>query len=231
MKRFLLIYMGCVLAFAVSGQAETVVYDHFEGSTLNPAWAVTLDEATDWSYEVALSKLMVRDIQYNPGYTGWASVILSQEFDAVGDLGFTAQIGWDTGTTLTAMQGLLVALIDTTGQHVIWASYYDASTSEAGGIGVGIGSSQYTGPRNLPDQGEAAIGIQRAGGAVTIYWDGGEVLTGAADAPIVALEIWLVAGSWVAATFGDLSLDMISLEGTAQTPVENTTWGRVKNLY
>jgi hypothetical protein len=212
-------------------RADTVVYDHFDAAELDNAWTVTLDRVTDWTYDISLSNIFVSDIQYDSLHGDWSRVILSQDFDELGDLTVTFSLGWDNEDQGGAMQNIYVMLYDSTGSYVLWASYHDAWLHNAGRISAGIGESIYSGPNNLPSAGQGTFEIQRVDSTATIYWESGQIITGKIKTPVVRLELRFDVGAWPGATFGVLSVDLISCEGTEYTPAENSTWGRIKAIY
>ena len=230
-------YLAALLAvcFAVTASgpavnAETVVYDHFDAAELDSAWTVSFDRVQGWTYSLSLSSLFVSDIEYDSLHGGWSSVILSQDFDSLADLSVLLTLGWESNGVNSAMQNVMMTLRDTTGDDIIWALYHDAWDQNRGRISAGIGETMYSGPNNLPHAGQGTIEIERNAGTVTIYWEGVEIFAGTVNTPIDRLELWFMVGAWPTATFGELSVDLISCEGTVHTPVRKTTWGSIRAM-
>jgi hypothetical protein len=155
---------------------------------------------------------------------------LSQDFEGLDDFNALFTVGWDSDDKNSAMQNVSLALRDTTGETVIWASYHDAWLANRGRVTVIVDGTVYDGPNNLAHSGTGTFEIQRNAGMVTVLWNGGEVLTGFFDNPVASLDLRFQVGAWPAATFGELSVDLISCEGTIHVPVKTTTWGRIKAM-
>lgn len=227
---FLLLACCCLAVAAPAALAVVTVYDHFDAGVLDSVWTVTLDRVDSWTYNIALSNLTVTEIEYDSLHGEWSSVYLSQEFEALDDLNVDFSVGWDSEGVRSAMQNVMVVLVDTTGNNIILASYHDAWDQNVGRVTAIIDGSVYDGPNNLPHNGQGTFAIQRTDSAVTIDWNGSEILTGTVTTPIDRLEVRFMVGAWPTATFGELSVDLISCEGTIHVPVRNTTWGRIKTI-
>ncbi len=211
--------------------AETVVYDHFDDAVLNPAWEITFEDASGWTYELASSNLNVTDIAEEVTDT-WSHVYLTQDFERLGDFDVLCNFGWDSEGSNAAMQTFMVALRDTNDVYVAWASYHDAWAQSRGEIMAKAGVETWNqGPNSLPHSGQGNLGIQRLGNVVTVSWKGSPVLTGSADTPVNMLELRFSSGEWPSAFFGSFSVDLVSCEGEAWTPAGRSSWSHVKALY
>jgi hypothetical protein len=180
---------------------------------------------------VASSWLTVSEILFEEMHGDWSTVSLAQEFDPLDDFTVHLDLAWDSGESNRAMQNLTLVLYDLKDEYVIFASYHDAWDANVGRVTTIIGESVYNGPNNLPHSGTGSFEIVRAKGLVSIFWDDVEVQTGTMESPIKRLEIRFQVGAWPTATFGELSVDLVSCEGKEATPTQNSAWGRVKTLY
>jgi hypothetical protein len=150
--------------------AEMIVNDHFDGSSLDPSWNVRMTPNTSgWNYNVQNSQINVNQISTNSS-SYWGQVYLSQQINPIDD--FNAEIGlsWNEPNQDTIMY-VGMWLYDTD-YNVISANYFNDAW--LGGYGkphatFGDSVSRHW---DLPLSGSATASMIREDGIVNYYWDG-----------------------------------------------------------
>ena len=123
----------CMLVLGVANMANagvTKVYDHFDDSTLAPAWSVSFVNSTGWSYAESGTNLTVTDIAptvINGSSSNiWAQVILSQTFDPLADFNVDFDFSWTSGGSMNPMQTVGIHLYDSASNQIAAAEYRDS---------------------------------------------------------------------------------------------------------
>lgn len=184
-KNISIIFSTAVFLFFLSltpVQAD-MMYDHFDGTTLNPAWSVSLVNASGFSYSVSSSNLIVTDII--PIKEGsWSTVRLSQNIEPLNDFIFNFVFSWDSEDSPAAMQKILLCLYENN-NLVAKVGYVDPWLLREGSKYALAGDSLYpTKTDHLPYSGNASVDILRTDGQIDILWDDIDLLTGMSIAPI-----------------------------------------------
>jgi len=236
-RHCLLLVVPLLLLSAVCRADEVVVQDDFDGVDLSPDWIVHMDlppVAQGWTYSVAAGSLTVTDVI--PDTTGaWSAVRLRRECDAPGGFSLRASLGWSTSSeppTNHAMQETRVALLDSVGNSIAVACYYDCWRGYRGTRWAQAGSeTQEDAPSSLPFDGWAAIRIERSAGVAEVYWDDQLLVSGADTSEVRAVELsfWHYChlnGSF----FGTGAFDSLIVT-KPETSVESSSWGYIKSLH
>jgi len=226
--------LALIAGMGISGaRAEIFLDEEFDGDTLDPAWEITFEEATGWTYEVANNWLTVTDVGFDTYHGEWSRVCLSREFVWVDDFELGCPIGWDSEETARAMQTFTIILRDKNDVVVASASYHDAWDQSRGHISARAGDEMYYPPPNmLPHSGEGTFTFRRIDGVVTIDWNDSQILTGVAADPVNRVELWFMSGAWPTAVFGSLSVNAVLFEAQIwPTSAELASWGGVKVQY
>jgi hypothetical protein len=168
--------------------------DDFDDGVLDPAWSISFQDATDWTYSESGTELIVTDITpavINPGSGGkWAIVKLRRDIAPLTDFRVDFEISWDSEDSVNPMQSLYIALYDGAGSRIALAGYYDAWSQQRGSQQAIAGSEQFiSGFNTLDFSGTASIDIAREAGDVSINWDGSELVSGRVDGPLSRVEI------------------------------------------
>lgn len=224
----------CAWALCAPAGASTItpVFDHFDDGVLDPAWTVSLGNASGWTYAESGSLLSVTGIAptvLNTGNGGaFARVTLSRSFTPLGDLDAFCDVSWNSQGSVNAMQGVGIHLLDDAGSIVATAEYADGWVGFAGTRLWGFGASrQHQGPGALPLAGSARLGIGRVADAMSVTWNGTPLANGTSSTPVsqVDLVFWYYAYSGAGGTssFGGEAIDMVRIEGTAVPVPEPST--------
>jgi len=207
-----------LLMFGAAGIASpvTVISDHFDDSTLDPAWSINFYQATGWSYTESGTTLNVTDIASTE--PGWAFVSLKQDFTPLSDFNIDFWFSWDSEGSTRAMQNVLVQVYGQTGKITAagysdgWIPNYGAKYGEIGGTSID------TGPDSLPGSGSALVNISRTGNVIEILWDGVLLLSGASDDFVSRIELVfsyrVFDEGGISSFFGNEAIDLINVEGT-----------------
>lgn len=215
------IRLGSVLAvLAVTACAQaaavTMVYDHFDDGTLDPAWQISMTNASDWSYLEAGTNLTVDDVQ-EVGTTSFATVCLSRTFYALTDFHVDFDFSWASDDDVQATQVLTIALYDKDGIEIASASYSDPWTTASGEKNAFVGTdSSRTGPGSMPLAGSASVDIDRVGEDITVLWDGSSMASNQYSEPLKQIKIYVKYLPYAAggSFFGTESVDLVHVEGT-----------------
>lgn len=194
MKRWIAGLAAVGALFSCSDAPAAILFDHFDNGTLDPAWDVSLSNATGWTYSESGTTLTVTDISstvIDSGSGGeWAKVLLARSIDPLGDFGLEFAFSWDCEGSTHAVQNLFVELLDAGSNRVARAGYYDPWGPSLGAKSAGIGATHtHTGPNSLDYSGDALVEIVRVGDSITALWDGMALLTETAGAPITQVRI------------------------------------------
>ena len=226
---------GLVAALtAMPAEAETVLIDHFDDLELDPSWVVTLQDADGWSYSESGTALTVTDVDpsiINPGGGGtWAHAFLIREHAAVDDFHIEFDLAWDSFESNAAQQQLFLELLDVEGSPVIGAGYGDSWIGGRGCRYARIGDTSQCAWNELPHAGSASIAIDRTGEDVAIDWNGADTLAGTSAETIAGVRLRFSYYAQPGSIFGMESVDRVSVEGEP-TPIERTTWTRIKSRF
>ena len=219
--------MAVVMFFSGTVSAATpVLEDHFDDGVLDPAWTVTLTNATAWSYFESGTYLTATDIEptvINSGNGGpIATVTLRREFAPVSDFHIDFDFSWDSKTSggtdsVRAMQSVELRLFDETGGTVGRAIMSDGWVCCSGSQYVGFGGTATdTGIGSAPLAGTAAIDIDRTGGLVSAEWDGVPFYSGVAASAVHSVELsfryYAYDSGGVRSHMGTFNVDQVRIE-------------------
>jgi hypothetical protein len=211
--------------------AGIVFSDHFTTSTLDPAWNVTLENATGWNYTTPSpsgTHLVVDDILGEQGNNTYGVVNLARSFQPLNDFQLRFDFSWDSAGRIDAMQWLYVRLLDANGLTVAYAGYQDAWYDSTGSRDVSAGSSSVGSQFNsLPLSDTASVEIERVGTAITIDWNGQQIVSGISAAPVTQVQLLFFSYNYssgaVSSTFGSESVDLVSLSAPGSAAVPEPT--------
>lgn len=205
--------------------AVTVVNDHFNDGVLDPAWSITFQNATGWTFTESGTVLNVTDITPTDT-TGalWATVILSQTFTPLTNFQVHADFSWDSEGSVNAAQNVSIQLFDSAGSRITSVFYHDPWTGHNGEKTAEVGGNVFvSGADSLPFMGSASINIARVGSNIDVLWDGVNLVSGTAAGPLgrIAVGFWFSACNCPpigTSFFGNESVDLVWVEGTSTAP-------------
>lgn len=218
-----LILVSCLHISVLRAQADVVVYDHFDNGVLDPAWSISLQDSTGWTYIESGTSLDVTDINptviYPDSNGTWAKVVLSQDFTPLTDFRVDCDFSWDSENSNKAMQSIYMELYDIYGNLLSQFGYVDAWVAHRGGSYASAGENNYSSDSDtLPYNGSASVDISRVGSNITVLWDGIEIVSGEADNPLSRVDVrflyYAYDGPGGHSFFGTESIDLVKIEGT-----------------
>jgi len=203
--------MATVVVF-VTCQAYGGIYDHFNNGQLDPAWNVSFQNASGWSYTESGTKLSIYDINTINSSQDYSSVLLNQSFPATGNFEIKSGFSWDSESMLSTMQNLSIRAFS--GDRIVMrAGYSDGWITHNAEIYAKIEETLYTydSPRDtLPYVGSVDLTMKRTNGTISILWNDQVILTGSCDSAIDRLAIQFDKDNYPGANFGVLSVDYIT---------------------
>lgn len=222
MRKRLLISISILIIslFIPAVQAEVFVSDDFDDMMFDPAWDVSFDNATGWTYEESGTILNVSDIEIESSGSNWSRVYLNQDVYLEGDFSFEISLGWDSQGSNSAMQNVYLYLLNND-EVVSGGGYHDSWVQNTGEIFGNVGQDSYhSGQGSMPYSGSGVVRIERTDGIITVYWNDSELYSAANSTLIDKVRIAFVKYTWPTATFGDISVDYIK----QLWPVYGTTY-------
>lgn len=206
-KKSIWMVLGMVYVLCIAGApAKGTVFDHFNDGVLDPAWQISFDKATGWTYAESGTNLTVSDI--TAGGSGWNYVMTSQGFSAASDFDVKCAFSWDSKSQSSAMQTLSIRVFSNTSE-VAHCGYHDAWVTHRGEKAAMIEGVHYNGGQDtLPYAGDATISIKRVSGLITINWNDAQLMSGLSSSVISKVDMAFVKDPQ--GTFGSLSTDYIS---------------------
>jgi hypothetical protein len=208
MRRFTIGFfiLAAVLVPLSPVRATVILEDHFNNGVLDPAWSVSLVNASGWTYSESGTNLTVTNIAATTVDPNWGKVLLSRTFSPLADFHVDFDISWDSLGSLFAYQNAYVTLYDSSHNIVAFAGYQDPWRDSTGQKVLVIGApgidhdhhgptyqapGQYylSGAYNSPLNGSAEIDITRSGNNIQFYWDNTLLLSGIASALISEIDI------------------------------------------
>lgn len=247
LKLLLCMILACIHTDTL--MAGTVTLDDFSDGILDPAWNLTSQNSSGWSYAETSSQLQIYAVQdntVNDGNWGYQNLQYTfgdnQSFSSLTDFALSYYFSYDAyagqpynvGANY-AMQSIEFRLFDSSGNTVVSSQYRDAWNSTSGERVFKIGSSTTaTGAGTMPYSQAYNVDITRdASGFTKISWANDTYSTsGYTSAGITGLEIILGhyrsngSGSFDYSYFGDSAIDSIILSGSqvSAVPVPATIW-------
>jgi hypothetical protein len=205
--------------YETSDTIPVVVYDHFDDGVLDPAWSVTFDNATGWSYIESGSILSVTEIA--PVGLGWSSVSPTMYITPIGDFSLNFDFSWDSSNSVRAMQNILVQLYDDLGNKLVAVGYSDGWIQASGAQYAMVGGSVFdSGPGSMPLAGSAHVQITRSGSAITVLWNGAQLFSGTGNTPVNRIELVFsycnFSDSEGPSLFGSESVDWIEVRAFSE---------------
>ena len=234
MKKFFVFFsviLLIVIASVVSSEAVLILEDDFNNGVLDPAWSISLDNASGWDYIESGTNLTVRDvddidISYGP-VTNWGIANISRTFTPLSAFHIDFNISWDSQNsqgqeTFLAMQAVFIELFDTNNDIITAMGYCDPWAMD---YGIGLISASGRWRESVPIRGDyfpqpgsANIDIIQEGGTIEYLWDNTSLLALPSTALIggVNISFWHYAydGGWGTSYFGNESVDLVRVEGT-----------------
>ncbi|MDX1964172.1 MAG: hypothetical protein SFX18_13545 [Pirellulales bacterium] len=209
--------------------AATVLEDHFNDGVLDPAWNVTLTNATGWTYSESGTTLSVTDIAptvINSGNGGpIATVTLSRNIPPVSDFHIDFDFSWDSivpggSNSVRAMQSVELRLFDSNGDTVGRAIMSDGWVVFSGSRYVGFGNTfTDTGMGSAPLADTASVDLDRSNNLVKADWDGSRFYTGVATNPVTSISLgfryYAFNGAGGPSHLGTLNVDYVRIEDMA----------------
>jgi len=210
--------------------ASIILADDFNDGTLDPAWSITFEGATGWTYTESGTNLTVTDIQDPTDDVDYGKVILSQSFTPLTDFQVDFDFSW-TEADLTAIQDIRISLYDADGYlfanggfHDPWSKYQGGKLAWiSGGDSFWDGFFGNTGSDRL--NGTVSLDISRIGSDVNILWNGSNLVSRTYTASLsrVDVEFWTyyftAKQGWPTSSFGSESVNLVRVEGQAATPI------------
>jgi len=202
----------CLMAavvFFVTCQAYAGVFDHFDNGQLDPAWDVSLQNASGWSYAESGTNITVSDINVISGPAN-GLVFLKQGFLAPDNFVIKSGFSWNSKSAAT-METLRIQAYS--GNKVVAEGGYSDGWMGSGGPFAFIEFPLYmygNAPDMLPLSGNAEITLKRTNGSVSILWNDQVVLTGYSDWAVDKVAIAFERDPYPGANFGLLSVDYIN---------------------
>jgi type 1 fimbria pilin len=217
MKKPALLLSLLMVLLTLPAQAEMIVNDHFEGSSLDPAWNVsTTPNTSGWNYSVQGSQIKTDNIGTKSS-ADWGRVYLSQRFDPIDD--FNAQVGlsWES-PNLDSIQGVGIALYNEDRSELISGVFYlDGWVGGYGGRWWAFGDQPddyHYNPDPLPLNGSGTASMVRENGLVNISWNGSLLASAERLAQAAILELSFHYHPWYGQSpMGTMSVDYVTLEG------------------
>ncbi len=203
--------MVLIIVLAQVSNVFASIYDHFDDGQIDPAWDVVLSNASGWSYAESGTNLSVFDINRISSEIN-SSALLQQNFSAPTDFEVSSRISWDSDSSYSAMQLMLITLYS--GDKVAArGGYCDWFVAHNGQELASIDDGEFyyvSGEDTLPSSGTLDIILKRVNGTISILENGSTVLTGFCDLAIDKLEIDFERDRYPSGTFGTLSIDYIN---------------------
>ena len=203
--------MAAVIFFATF-QASADVFDHFNDGLLDPAWEITFENATGWTYTESGTELVVDDIEMITGPPN--GVILKQDFLAPGNFKVKSALSWDSNDMSSVLQTIGVRVYS--GDVLaVQGGYTDPMLGGAGRRYARIEYPNYTYDGGYEGySGTAEITLKRVDGFVSVLWNDQVMLTGYSDLAID--KVGLFFGGEYSYDFGALSVDYVSAVPTPE---------------
>lgn len=212
MKRYL--HLIVVLLFCTFSNVceSAIIYDHFDDGVLDPAWNVSFDNVTGWTYTEADSKLTVTNITMDPAIEDLVSgaVTLSQNVNNLQDFSIEAAISWDAGGLDTRIEVVCIFAMSG-GQRIAYEAYDDSWYYYRAEKDAAIGYDDYysSGKGTLPYSGEAVFNIERNEGLIEFYWDGQLIHSGTDYSLIDEVALQFRRHSYPGSSVGTLAFDYV----------------------
>ena len=198
-------------AMAVNSAHATVIVEDFDDGVLDPAWQVTFENASGWSYSEQGTELTVTDVTTLA--SGWGRVNLERTVDLSGDFGLEWSFSWDEFGDPNAVQFVYLGL--TSADDSYWTSMglQDAWDDVSGRLrATATGATAYI-PNygTAPFSGDALMTVTREAGAVDIRIDGSSVVSASSNATYTKLILSFGYYEGPGNTFGTESVDRIAI--------------------
>jgi len=207
-NRNLFSLMAAVVLF-ITCQASAGVFDHFNNGLLDPAWDVTFQNATGWSYTESGTNITVHDIAVPNN--GQAEVALNQNFLAAGDFQVKCGLSWDSESLPSTLGGVGVRVYSGD-QIAAQGGYTDYWTGSNGMKFARIEEPlyMYDGTSGLSYSGVAEITLKRTSGFVSVLWNDQVMLTGFSNSVVDKLSLIFGKDNYPGGNFGTLSIDYVT---------------------
>ncbi len=197
MKRTILFTVFSLIFAVPILQAAIVLEDHFDDGVLDPAWNVTFEQATGWTYEESGTNLTVTDIDstiLNDGPDGvWGYVDLTRTFSPLADFQVEIGFSWESFSTLSMLQQVGVFLYGNQGELVAYGGYFDAWALHRGSIRGRVYGDPvelyFTGHSEMPYAGSGSIGISRDSDLLALSYNGSDKVFTTNDIPVEKLVV------------------------------------------
>jgi hypothetical protein len=195
MKPLLLLSaVASLAATPTSAQLTQLAHDHFDDGALDPAWTVTLHQASGWTWTEAANgggtQLEVQAIDGVPGGT-WGGAWLEQPVSPTYLLDARLVAGWKDSHGMAQCQ---LDVLDEAGETIARVGYYDSwSPLVAGSWSAAVDDASAHGwSDHFSSAGTAEFRIDRSStGLIRIYVNGGFVFSGLDHRAVTAIRLRL----------------------------------------
>jgi len=204
-NRNLFSLMAAVILFAAC-PASAGVFDHFNNGQLDPAWEVSFQNATGWSYTESGTELVVSDIDMVTGPPN--GVELTRNFLAPGDFEVKSRLSWDSLSLPSVIQTIDVRVYSG-GALAVQGGYTDPMLYGAGRRYGRIEGLKYTYDGGYQAYaGTAEITLKRVNGLVDVLWNDQVILS--ANNNWAIDKVGLFFGGEYTYDYGKLSVDYVN---------------------
>jgi hypothetical protein len=198
------LFVGCPLLASIN--------DHFNNGQLDPAWQVSYANTASWTYTESGTNLAVSGIGRIDNGSG-SSVLLEQNFSAVGDFEIKSGMSWDSEGTNATRQTVAVCAYN--GDNVVTeGGYCDWWINDRGQKVARIEYPTYaydSGQNTLPFSGTVEITLRRINGVVNVLWNDQVMLTGYSNSAVDKVALKFIRESYYPGeNFGVLSVDYVT---------------------
>ena len=224
MKNVIKIMLILFLSLQSNGIAYVYLHDDFNDGVIDPAWTIEgTGNYAGSTYEETGGYLTITDIvNIDPSVNigGYLNFYRDLEYTLSGNFHLDYLFNWNEYNDPDARQMLFLQLHAPDEERVVDVRMTDPWPSIPGRQDAFIGNSAYVynGPQNLPYAGTADIDVDRIDDQITVKWNGTTILTGTSSKDIVKIRLGAYHSEWSASgetpTFGDFSVDFITLSGT-----------------
>lgn len=199
-----------LLFLSITPVQADILYDHFDGTSLDSAWSITTVNVSGSSYNISDSKLTVTSIQPTD-VNNWAYVKFSQSFnDLSGTMSFDFDFSWDSGNSSNAIVRAFLYLYDNN-NVVTQVGYVDGWLASYGTMYAKAGNSIYYDPtKPLPSSGTASVDILLTNGNIDILWDDDKLISGTLNSSIDKAVLEFSYKNYTNSYLGTVSVDLVA---------------------
>ena len=228
MKKLHFLLITAFMIFQNSAIAYVYLEDDFNDGVIDPAWTISgslnFGGAT---YSETNGYLTITDIEdSNPSVNTGARIDFYRPLECAltGDFHLDYTFSWNEYSDPDARMVLRLQLFSSTGDTVVNVQHTDPWNNIKGRKDAFIANSSYHyySAQDLSYASTADIDVDRVEGQIAILWNGEILLTGEDFSDIVAIQLDARHNEMYDGTFGDYSIDWISLSGASPIPEPST---------